>query len=616
MRPFGFTTDENLINRALKLLVRKDKFKVFGLAAVQIVLSVLDLIGILLVGVISLLATNNELVTANTGSVHFVLNSLGLQKYSVASVIQILGIISVLMLTMRTLFSVLIAKKTFSFLAKKSETISENLAKNVFSQDILTLRKVSSQELAYAITTGVEKATVGIIGTSVNLMADFAVVMILFAGLSFVNLPIAISVALYFSIIGFSIHRKSSKRARAISSQMTSLNILCSEKIVEAISNFRDLVVRNNQNFYLDIVRENRRLASNFNGQMAFVTYVGKYIIESSIVIGSFLLSLVLFQIANPEDAIATLSVFLVASYRIAPSVLRLQQGLLQIAYCSGLSKVTLVLHEQLTKNQEKLTTLESISPGNESEFIPTIQLKNLDFSYGGEGVDDNNFRILIPNLHIEPGEFVAVVGPSGAGKSTLVDIILGLIPVTAGSILISGKPPLDVYRRYPGLVGYVPQDVVIINGTLAENIRLGFPRSKDSELELNAAISKSRLETLVSTLDLGTETDVGEWGQYLSGGQRQRLGLARSFYTKPKLLVLDEATSSLDAETENLLVSDILNLRGKSTLVVIAHRLATVRFADKVIYMEDGKVLKSGTFEEVRQAIPNFDNQARLLGL
>jgi len=324
----------------------------------------------------------------------------------------------------------------------------------------------------------------------------------------------------------------------------------------------------------------------------------------------------VLFQIANPEDAIATLSVFLVASYRIAPSVLRLQQGLLQIAYCSGLSKVTLVLHEQLTKNQETLATLESISPGNESEFIPAIQLKNLDFSYGGEGVDDNNFRILIPNLHIEPGEFVAVVGPSGAGKSTLVDIILGLIPVTAGSILISGKPPLEVYRRYPGLVGYVPQDVVIINGTLAENIRLGFPRSKDSELELNAAISKSRLETLVSTLVLGTETDVGEWGQYLSGGQRQRLGLARSFYTKPKLLVLDEATSSLDAETENLLVSDILNLRGKSTLVVIAHRLATVRFADKVIYMEDGKVLKSGTFEEVRQAIPNFDNQARLLGL
>jgi len=616
MRPFGFTADENLINRALKLLVRKDKLQVFGLASVQIVLSVLDLIGILLVGVISLLATNNELVTANTGSVHFVLNSLGLQKYSVASVIQILGIISVLMLTMRTLFSVLIAKKTFSFLAKKSETISENLAKNVFSQDILTLRKVSSQELAYAITTGVEKATVGIIGTSVNLMADFAVVMILFAGLSFVNLPIAISVALYFSIIGFSIHRKSSKRARAISSQMTSLNILCSEKIVDAISNFRDLVVRNNQNYYLDIVRENRRLASNFNGQMAFVPYVGKYIIESSIVIGSFLLSLVLFQIANPEDAIATLSVFLVASYRIAPSVLRLQQGLLQIAYCSGLSKVTLVLHEQLTKNQETLATLESISPGNESEFIPTIQLKNLDFSYGGDGVDDNNFRILIPNLHIEPGEFVAVVGPSGAGKSTLVDIILGLIPVIGGSILISGKPPLEVYRRYPGLVGYVPQDVVIINGTLAENIRLGFPRSKDSELELNAAISKSRLETLVSTLDLGTETDVGEWGQYLSGGQRQRLGLARSFYTKPKLLVLDEATSSLDAETENLLVSDILNLRGKSTLVVIAHRLATVRFADKVIYMEDGKVLKSGTFEEVRQAIPNFDNQARLLGL
>lgn len=616
MRPFGFTTGENIIKRALKLLIQRDKLKVFGLASVQIILSVLDLIGILLVGVISLLATNNELVAAETGSVHFILTLLGIQKYNLVFVIQILGMISVLMLTMRTFFSVLIAKKTFSFLAKKSETISENLAKNVFSQDIISLKKVSSQELAYAITTGVEKATLGIIGTSVNLMADFAVVIILFVGLSFVNLPIAISVAFYFSIIGVVIHSKSSKRARAISSEMTSLNILCSEKIVDAISNFRDLVVRNNQGYYLDIVRENRRLASNFNGQMAFVPYVGKYIIESSIVIGSFLLSLVLFQIANPEDAIATLSVFLVASYRIAPSVLRLQQGLLQIAYCSGLSKVTLELHEQLTINEEILTAFENISPGSESEFIPTIQVKNLDFSYGGEREDEENFRILIPNLQIEPGEFVAVVGPSGAGKSTLVDIILGLIPVADGSILISGKPPLEVYRLYPGLVGYVPQDVVIVNGTLAENIRLGFPRAKDLELELKAAISKSRLETLVSTLDLGAESDVGEWGQYLSGGQRQRLGLARSFYTHPKLLVLDEATSSLDAETENLLVSDILNLRGKTTLVVIAHRLATVRFADKVIYMENGKVLKSGTFEEVRKAIPNFDNQARLLGL
>ena len=341
-RPFGPAKGGNIIKRALKLLNRKDKVRIFLLASVQIVLSVLDLIGILLVGVISLLATNNELVAAETGSVHFVLTLLGLQKYTAVSVIQILGIISVLMLTMRTLFSVLVAKKTFSFLAKKSEMISENLARNVLSQDILNLRKVSSQELAYAITTGVEKATVGIIGTSVNLMADFAVVIILFIGLSFVNFPIAVSVALYFSVIGFSIHKNSSKRARAVSSEMTTLNIVCSEKIVDAISNFRDLVVRNNQRYYLDIVRENRRLASGFNGQMAFVPYVGKYIIESSIVIGSFVLSLVLFRFANPEDAIATLSIFLVASYRIAPSVLRLQQGLLQIAYCSGLSKVTL----------------------------------------------------------------------------------------------------------------------------------------------------------------------------------------------------------------------------------------------------------------------------------
>jgi ABC-type multidrug transport system fused ATPase/permease subunit len=161
-----------------------------------------------------------------------------------------------------------------------------------------------------------------------------------------------------------------------------------------------------------------------------------------------------------------------------------------------------------------------------------------------------------------------------------------------------------------------VPQDVLVANGSIRENVALGYPLEAATDELINDAIRIASLTEFVATLPEGLDANLGERGAKISGGQRQRIGIARALFTKPKLLVLDEATSALDGGTEENISSDIQKLRGSTTVVLIAHRLSTVRDADLVLYMDKGEIVARGTFEEVRNAVPDFDRQAKLMGL
>jgi ABC-type multidrug transport system fused ATPase/permease subunit len=222
-----------------------------------------------------------------------------------------------------------------------------------------------------------------------------------------------------------------------------------------------------------------------------------------------------------------------------------------------------------------------------------------------------NNLTLEIPS-----GQSVAIVGASGAGKTTLVDVLLGVLEPQNGKVSISGKSPSEAIKSWPGAISYVPQDVLIINGSIKENVSMGFLPESVSDSEVWNALTIAQLEKVVQNLEFGLETQVGDRGTKLSGGQRQRLGIARAMFTNPKLLVLDEATSSLDGQTESDLADALHNLKGKVTVVMIAHRLSSVRKVDAVVYLENGCVRASGTFEEVRTQVPNFDKQANLMGL
>jgi ABC-type multidrug transport system fused ATPase/permease subunit len=219
-------------------------------------------------------------------------------------------------------------------------------------------------------------------------------------------------------------------------------------------------------------------------------------------------------------------------------------------------------------------------------------------------------------NVQVAFGDVIAIVGPSGAGKTTFVDTLLGIIQPTSGHVHVSNLEPLEAIQKWPGAMAYVPQDVNLIDGTILDNLIVGFDEENVQMNLINDALEIAQLKDFVEKLPNGIRTQIGENGTKLSGGQRQRIGIARALLTKPLLLVLDEATSSLDAETELAISKAIAELKGNVTVFIIAHRLSTVRDANQVIYIEDGEILSSGSFDAVRKSVPNFDKQAKLMGL
>jgi ABC-type multidrug transport system fused ATPase/permease subunit len=182
------------------------------------------------------------------------------------------------------------------------------------------------------------------------------------------------------------------------------------------------------------------------------------------------------------------------------------------------------------------------------------------------------------------------------------------------GSVSISGVTPKQAIEKWGGAIAYVPQSIAIINGTVRENVTLGYPVGSELDEYVHEALRLAQLTDVIAQLPDGLDTNVGERGAKLSGGQRQRLGIARALFTNPKLLVLDEATSSLDGQTESDISEAIRSLHGQVTVVLIAHRLSTVRAVDQVLYLSQGRILARGSFEEVRNAVPEFEKQAQLM--
>jgi ABC-type bacteriocin/lantibiotic exporter with double-glycine peptidase domain len=219
-------------------------------------------------------------------------------------------------------------------------------------------------------------------------------------------------------------------------------------------------------------------------------------------------------------------------------------------------------------------------------------------------------------SLELERGMSVALVGATGAGKSTLMDVIAGVAQPDEGFVQIGGYSPTGFRTMSRERMAYVPQRSEIVQGSIRENVALWVPRDQVDDDKVWAALEKARLADLLREARDGIDTVVGEHGHQLSGGQRQRLGLARAFFTSPQILLLDEATSALDAVTEAAISESVWEVGRGATVILAAHRLATVQRCELVIYMHEGEVVASGTFDKVREMVPHFAEQARLMGL
>jgi ABC-type branched-subunit amino acid transport system ATPase component len=602
---------ESTVGRSLKILTRRERNRVYLVAIIQIFLSLLDLLGVLIVGLLGSLAVTGVANSTRGDRVGEVLSFLNIENETLQTQVSVLGLIAAATLIIKTLASLYFTRRTLYFLSRRSAFLSANLISRLLGQSLLKIQERSMQQTIYALTDGVSTITVGVIGTLVYLVSDLSLLVILSFGLFVVDTTIAFSTLFIFSLIGILLYKLMHVRVRLLGNRQAELSIESSEKLIEVLSSYRELVVRNRRYFYAKKFGEVRHELANIMAENTFRQNISKYVIEMTIVFGALLISAIQFSTETASRAVAVLAIFLAASTRIGPAVLRVQAGLLQIKSSIGTAAPTLELIESLGR-EDFIEIVKDDVQVDHVGFNASISVNNVSFRYPG----NQESTVHEVNLVINPGDVVAIVGPSGAGKTTLVDLILGVITPDSGEIFISGKPPLDAVRSWPGAVSYVPQDVVITNSTFRENVTMGYPDRDSYQSLIRNALLVSHLKDFVESLPLGDRTKVGDRGTAISGGQRQRLGIARAMFTMPALLILDEATSALDGETEANISDSIQEMKGKVTVVMIAHRLSTIRNVDKVIYMESGKIKAVGTFTEVRDKVPDFDRQAKLMGL
>ncbi len=610
------------VKASLQLLSRRDRRVLIFATIAQMATSFLDLIGVLLIGVVAALSISVVAGGAPPTTVETVVGWIGLGNVSTITAASVLAISAAVLLILKSAVTVVLTRRVLKFLAIRQARVSGRLASSLLSRPLLQVQQRSSQQTAFALTTGVNQATLMILGQTVVALTEVALLTILAIGLFLLDPIVTIFTIVYFALIALLLQRIISSWASRLGKFGADAEIASIASVQEALTTYREVSVSNRRPLYVQRFQALRWDAASVASDLQFMALVPKYVFEVALVIGAGLLAGSQLIFKDAYGAIATIAIFLAAGSRIVPSMLRLQGASLSVRGAAGVAGATFDLAAELretdsglSERQEERIDLVIVKDRLNSTF------EDFDASVSVDGVTLRFSGSELPALanvsvHAGPGSSLALVGPTGAGKSTLADVILGVLKPDAGRVTIGGLTPIEAVTRWPGAIAYVPQEVAMVNGSIRENVALGLPVEIIDDSRVWEALNRANLGEFLEQNRDGLDTLIGEGGMKLSGGQRQRLGVARALYTRPKLLVLDEATSALDAETEDAIVKTFQSLEGEVTTITIAHRLATIRHSDQIAYLETGHVITCGTFDEVRRSVTNFDRQAQLLGL
>ena len=606
------------IKASLGLLNRRDR-RLLGVSVIiQMATSLLDLIGVLLLGLVAALAVTTVQSQPAPATVASLADFLGLGDLSDQALVGVFAGAAAVVLLTKSIVSSYLTRRVFIFLANRQALVSARLTKALLAQPLTFLQKRSSQETSYALIQGAGAATLQILGQTVVAVTEISLMVVLGVALLFLDPLVTIGAIVFFGLVAITLQKLMGGWASRIGTIGARADIASFNAVQEAVASYREITVADRRSMYVDRIGKLRWEAAKVAADNTIIQMLPKYIFEAALVVGGFALAAALFTIQDSITAVGTLALFLAAGSRVMPSLLRLQGAALSLRNSAGVAGPTFSLAEELNHPLDAVAEADdpqeikaTVNRGY-SDFNATISVQDVSFTYPGS----DTRAVDGITLELAAGQSLALVGKSGSGKSTLVDIILGLLPPEEGEALIGGVLANQATTKWPGGVAYVPQEVLLANDTIRNNVALGLPvEAIDDELVWEALQRAHLAEYMKDRVD-GLDSHIGERGLRLSGGQRQRLGIARALYTRPKLLVLDEATSALDAETEQAITQTIHDLEGEVTTVLIAHRLSTVRDAHVMVYLEDGKPVAVGRFEDIRDSVTGLARQASLLGL
>lgn len=492
--------------------------------------------------------------------------------------------------------------------ARYEVAIGDRLFRGYINAPWLTRLRRNSADMLQFSSSGVDAAVNAFVMPGTTLIGEAVSLLAVIATLAIVQPLLALVTLLYMVALGGGLYLWAAKRSRVAGEEYVTATVRTSRLVLEVVGAMKEVTLRNKEAEVAAVVAASRTRTANARAAMTFLGGIPRYVLEAGLVGGFVVVGGAGYLIGGVDQALSAVALFAVAGFRIAPSVVRVQTVLSgMISNSSYVRRLLAEMSDSELATQAALPETVLAVP----EGASRIRLENVTFAYAAG--DDPAIRDL--SLEIELGTTVAFVGESGSGKSTLVDLVLGLVEPTGGGIFIDETPLADVRHSWRDRVAYVPQEVALFDATIAQNVALTWSADADRDRVRNA-LERAHLWSVVGSREGGVDAPIGERGLALSGGQRQRLGIARALYTDPLVLVMDEATSALDGRTEAAITESIADLEGDMTVIVVAHRLATIKHADTIFFLRRGTLAGSGTFQELVEQFPDFAEQAQLAGL
>jgi ATP-binding cassette, subfamily B, bacterial PglK len=571
--------------------------KLLGIIFLFIFISGLEVLGTGAIGPFISIATNPEIIKNNSqlNTIYQYLNFSSDKQFLI-----VLGIILIVAFYLKAFFSFNAQKLVFEFGYKLRGKLSYQLMKTYIQAPYSFHLKVNSATLIQNVVTSTDMVCIGVVMPLLTSISNTVIVLALILLLVTTNSIALILIAMIMLIAIALLYPMKERLARwgsegwAASKEMIQI-------MNHGLGGFKETRVLGCESYFeSQMEQQTKRYAYN-NTMAAAYGNLPRFVVEAFMI--SFLIGFTLLFIKlepeNSQNLTSVLGIFALASIRLLPATGNLISGINVIrANIHALDRLFLDLKELetnkiLSDNDPHLPIQKKIKP---VLFNELITLEHLTYQY--PTAKKNALQAI--DLTIEKGQSIGLIGKSGSGKTTLVDVILGLFIPQSGDIKVDGISIYENLRAWQNQLGYVPQSIFLTDDTLERNIAFGVPDAEIDRNRLRKAIEMAQLSEVVEQLPNGVDTMVGERGVLLSGGQRQRVGIARVLYYQREILVFDEATAALDTETEKLVTEATKALAGSKTIIIIAHRLSTIEHCDRIYQLEQGKIIKSGTYQEV----------------
>lgn len=527
-----------------------------------------------------------------------------------AGAVPVMAITAISLIILKSVLAIVLHWFATRRFAKYEQAIGDRLFSAYINSSWEERSKRTVAEVTRIADVGIASTVENFILPTARVPGLFFTFVVVLGVLLFVQPLTSILALIYLGLVAFFVHFVVTRRAVRAGNINVEYSYRVANLMTEMIDALKELSLRNRLGEVAGLVSRNRTHAVRARADIAFLTIVPGFAFEAALIGGVLLIGVAAFMLqGGMPAALASIALFAATGFRLIPALTGMQYSLVQAGQALAITKdvigdlTSTERDMQASQTPEDTATLASRPNG--------LSVRDVAFRYPGSPAD----VIHDLSLSVPLGSSVGIVGPSGAGKSTLIDLLLGLSQPSAGSIEIDNEPLRSVLRQWRGRVGYVPQRVALFDGTIAQNVALTWTDDIDRERVVRA-LERAQLGSLVADRADGIDERIGERGVSLSGGQQQRLGIARALYTDPLVLVLDEATSSLDTKTEDEVTRSIRQLQGEVTLISVAHRLSTIKDYDQICYLDGGRIIAQGSFAEVALGVPAFSEQVKLAGL